>query len=1044
MKVSEKRTYLKRGSYLSERLAERKEIFSSDDPRIKQWLEVGGFTEERFRDRLAKDGLTLDDFTNILSNKEIITRDSTMMWASKLDQILDEWEPSEDIDRKGVFITFYEPFLFYARAKLEQELQRLIRTYSKDSFLDISEVVRSIIENLYTKLYLLSIRTLVSEMHIAKVTDQLKGESSEERYQYFVDAFLKDKEHLRELFQIYPVLARLMVETVERVIATHLESIERFLIDLDDIRTTFVGDFSYLTKVEAGAGDTHQEGRSVSVFTFASGDRLVYKPRSMAIDEHYNDFITWINEKGFSYKLSFAKVLNRDTYGWQEFISARECESREEIQRFYYRQGGYIAILYLFRSSDFHAENIIAHGEYPILIDLETLFSNPTGIITADTKIPKPLEELNSSVFASLMLPVNFTPDMLFDFDLSALGGEAGQVSKKIKNWVIDKPFTDEMRLVQKPAVLEGHDNRPYFKGEAVQAADFVQEIEAGFREMYQIFLTHREELLAGSGPIFRFKEDRIRHVMRPTHTYAHFLEASTHPDYLQDGLQRVRLFDYFWRITSTFPKFSKVVSMECRDMLEHDIPFFTFEVGGKDIYDGKGYKIPSFYEKTCIELLIERCQSLSKEDCDKQVRYIRMSLATLVKDIFAAGYEEKSLAPVEVPQPLLREEFLNEAIKIGDELFKQAVWSDDGEEAYWIGLSVGLRKQMILSSLGPGLYEGTLGILLFLGHLAKETGEERYEHLAKKALNGIFVMKEDEVEPVSAFYGNASISYGLAHLGLIWDDDELIQKAYEYLYKVENTLESDKQLDLLGGAAGALLVSLRLNKLDPHSRALEIAEKCGEHLLQHVQLEKKGENASKLLTGLSHGAAGYAWAWLELADATGQERFLEAGRKALAYEKSHFIESKGNWADLRDEEKKGSSSVYWCHGAPGIGLSRLMILNYFEDPDIYEEWQIAVRKTLESGFGHGHSLCHGDFGNLDFLLSSAKRMKDRELEKKVLEIGYQSMQQGITQGWQFGLHKQAELIGFMLGLSGIGYSLLRLWNPQIPSVLSLELPITN
>ncbi|MBX4341401.1 DUF4135 domain-containing protein, partial [Mycobacterium tuberculosis] len=63
-------------------------------------------------------------------------------------------------------------------------------------------------------------------------------------------------------------------------------------------------------------------------------------------------------------------------YGWQEYIAYRECLTEEELKRFYYRQGGYIALLYFFRSSDFHFENIIASGEFPVLIDLETLFSN--------------------------------------------------------------------------------------------------------------------------------------------------------------------------------------------------------------------------------------------------------------------------------------------------------------------------------------------------------------------------------------------------------------------------------------------------------------------------------------------------------------------------------------------------------------------------------------------------------------------------------------------------------------------------------------------
>lgn len=1037
MKVSQINASLQKGSYLLERVAEQK-ASQLNDHRFKQWLEVGGFTEETFRQRLAKEGLSIDEFLNIIGNEKVITHNPLPLWISKLNQIIEAWEPDSNSNRKGIFITFYEPFLSYSMNTLQKELEGMARKYDKDSFIDIPKVVGSIVETLYRKLQQLSIRTLISEMHIAKITDHLVGETSEERYHYFVHTLLDNKKHIWELLQIYPVLGRLMVETVERGIATHVEAIERFFIDFDAICANFVGDFSCLTEVKAGAGDTHQGGRSVSLFTFKSGDCLVYKPRSLAVDEHFSEFIAWINEKGFTHALISPQVLNRDIYGWQEFIPYRECKSPEEIRRFYYRQGGYIALLYLLRSSDFHAENIIAHGEQPILIDLETLFSNQTGIRTVD-KLSKPAEELNNSVFSSMMLPVKFSSNMYIDFDVSAIGGEGGQVSKKIKSWTLEQPYTDEMRLVQKAAVFEESKNRPTLQGEVVQPIDYTQEIEAGFQEMYELFLTYRKELMSESGLIHRFAGDQIRHVLRPTHTYGSFLEASTHPDYLQDGLHRVRLFEYFWRITSTFPKFSEVVSLECRDLLEHDVPYFTFKVGEKDIYDGKGNKIANFYEKTCIELVMERCASLSREDCEKQSRYIRMSLVSLLKNVAAVGSEERNFS-LEENLPV-REEFLKEAVKIGDELIKQAIWSDDGEEAYWIGLNI-VDTELFVSPLGTSLYEGSLGIILFLGHLAKETGDKKYEELARKSLNGIksMIEKDHSNLPVSAFYGDPSLSYGFAHLGLLWNDKTLIYQAYQYIDKVEKNLKSDRELDLIGGAAGALLVSLRLHKLDPHSRALEIAEKCGEHLLQHVQFEKKEENALGLLTGLSHGTAAYAWAWLELAHFTGQERFLQAGRKALSYERSYFLPKENNWADLRRNEQK-RTPVFWCHGAPGIGLARLMILDYFDDPQVYGEWQIAVKKTLEDGFGYGHSLCHGDFGNLDFLFLSAKKMKDAELEQKSLEIGYQSMKWGITHGWQLGLHRQAELIGLMLGISGIGYGLLRLWNPEIPSVLSFELP---
>lgn len=299
-------------------------------------------------------------------------------------------------------------------------------------------------------------------------------------------------------------------------------------------------------------------------------------------------------------------------------------------------------------------------------------------------------------------------------------------------------------------------------------------------------------------------------------------------------------------------------------------------------------------------------------------------------------------------------------------------------------------------------------------------------------------MMKKDTLS-ISAFHGLAGVVYTLAHLGLLWNDSKMMQQAFQYMESIEGRLPSDQSYDLVGGAAGALLVCLRLHSLVPDSRALQVAIQCGEYICRHVRFDEKGDQLP--LTGLSHGAAGFVWAWTELADATGQDRFYQAARKALDFERTHFIPDENNWADLRHTTLNRETPVYWCHGAPGIGLSRLMIDGLLEDRHIRSEREIAMKKTLAEGFGRGHSLCHGDFGNLEFLLLCAKRNGKKDLEQHCLNLGYHSMKQGLKHGWRFGLHEKAELLGFMLGLSGIGYGLLRLWNPSLPCVLTLELP---
>ncbi|WP_339277487.1 DUF4135 domain-containing protein [Paenibacillus sp. FSL W8-0426] len=48
----------------------------------------------------------------------------------------------------------------------------------------------------------------------------------------------------------------------------------------------------------------------------------------------------------------------------------------QEISCYDYRYGGYVPLLHVPGSIDIHFENIIDYGEYPLFIEMETLFSN--------------------------------------------------------------------------------------------------------------------------------------------------------------------------------------------------------------------------------------------------------------------------------------------------------------------------------------------------------------------------------------------------------------------------------------------------------------------------------------------------------------------------------------------------------------------------------------------------------------------------------------------------------------------------------------------
>jgi lantibiotic modifying enzyme len=289
--------------------------------------------------------------------------------------------------------------------------------------------------------------------------------------------------------------------------------------------------------------------------------------------------------------------------------------------------------------------------------------------------------------------------------------------------------------------------------------------------------------------------------------------------------------------------------------------------------------------------------------------------------------------------------------------------------------------------------------------------------------------------------------------MGRLWDRTDLLEQAESFASDLLPLIEQDQILDVIGGAAGCIGGLLVLNQARPSETTVAAAIQCGEWLLKQAQPMAQGVGwppparvGNTPLTGFSHGAAGMAWALLSLAAQTDDSRFRDTALAALAYERSLFSPTAGNWPDLRDRKRDDEQTTSqkfmtaWCHGAPGIGLSRLRLMPYLDDPLLRQEIDQAIQATRRAGFGGNHSLCHGDLGNLELLLTADQILPDISLQP---DINYLSglILAGIEQhGWLSGVPLGVETPGLMTGLAGIGYGLLRLAAPtRLPSLLTME-----
>ncbi|WP_436756743.1 type 2 lanthipeptide synthetase LanM family protein [Streptosporangium sp. V21-05] len=946
-------------------------------------------------------------------------------------------------------------------------------------------------------------RTLVLELNVMRVSRRLEGATPEERFADFVRWFGRP-EALAALCEEYPVLARLLAQTADRFAVGRIEMLTRYAEDRPDVVRTLLGgtDPGPLTAVEGG-GDTHQGGRAVSVLTFESGARVVYKPRPQAVHRHFNDALAWLDERVAGLDLVRLAVLDRGPYGWVEFAPHLPCRDREEVARYYHRLGALLALLHALDGADFHCENLIASGDQPVLVDLEALLHPlvPGAGIERLMEDPAALA-LESSVSRSGLLPELMVGEDGV-IDLSGMGGDKDAVlPMKTPAWA--GQGTDEMRLVRENMVFPGVRNRPRLGEDAADPADHLDDLLAGFGAGYEAIVADAPALVR---LMTTFSGDEVRVVPRATRTYGKLMMESTHPDVLRHGLDRDRVLDHLWAITQGDRTRERLIAHEAEDLWAGDIPIFTTRPGSRDLWSSGGVRIPDALPEPSLSRAVRKVLCMGREDRARQEWIIRASMVTRDRSGLAALATDTTppaqapvpaTVPVPVPVPVpatvqpdkahliasasatvqLDEprliasasqvvqpdeaRLIAAARDVADLIDRQTCSSGPGGRVNWLGLELIDEKYWRSQPLSWDLYGGYPGVALFLAQCASVTGEERYADLARRAVVPLARLADDPPEEgvMGAFTGLGGVAYALTHLAVLLDDPVLARPVEDLVESCAKAAGQDEALDVIVGGAGTLATMLAIHRATGSPAASRAAEACAERLLATAVPTGAGVawhtpmSDDRPLTGFSHGAGGIGWALRRYAEAGGDPRARDTALAAFAYESEHYRPDLRGWPDYRQGQGGDDMLHAWCHGAPGIGLSRTggpppeyldldQNLSRDRDRDRDRDLDRDIDRALAAELARGpmanHSLCHGELGNLELLV----RLRHRPEAAELLTARTAHLLDDLARhGPRCGAPGAAPTPGLMNGLAGIGYGLLRLARPEhVPSVLLLDAP---
>lgn len=785
----------------------------------------------------------------------------------------------------------------------------------------------------------------------------------------------------------FPALARLLELVCRQALEATAETAARFFRDRARIVAGLLGgvDPGPLVAVEPADADRHQGGRSVAFLHFGrNGGRIVYKPRSVESSALYDRLLTWINARVPALDLAGVPTLVEPGYGWSRLVAPAPCRTVDDARRFYRRQGALLAVLHAANATDMHAENIIARRDQPLLIDTETLLHPmPSTALLADAD--PALTVLQRSVLRTLLLPT-LIHDGDTAMDVSGLSGAVGVGAAGARG-----------------------PNRPVLDGVVLDPADHLADLLRGFGEAYTAICRDAESFCR---ELAEASEIRTRFVARSTRTYAALLEEALEPGRLRDpGRRREWLFSTLTEKAAS-EDVARLSEHECTDLQGADIPVFFARPGSRAVWSSRGRRIEDVVEVSGLDAATAKVRAMDGADRRRQERMIAAAFA--IRDSKVRHWCSAADTPADGghrPAGTFDPQWaLDQAIGVAHGL-EDLAHRGHGR-VNWLGLEPLEDGHWKVMPTGVGLSHGYPGVALFLAQLGSVTGRSEFLDLAESSLTTVPALlaalssRPGHLAAIGCgFSGLGGVAYALARLGVLLDSRPLRRAAVTAVELLTRAVGDDDTF--ADGRAGAL-VALRAVRRDLGTPKLgtttsrELARALGD--------------ARPHGPGFLHGDDGIGWAL----------RGEDSGIEDPGTQRPGITISQGPDTSAPRPAPPDDS---WCAGLAGSAVGGGLA------PGDLAGWLDRLARTRPVAV---LAPCHGELGVLEALILLSPGSPPA---RAALDHRRARLPQAVADGASFSATPRAvPTPGFLHGLAGVGYGLLRAAFPEtVPSVLTMQ-----
>ncbi|MFJ4923359.1 type 2 lanthipeptide synthetase LanM [Streptomyces sp. NPDC088725] len=834
-----------------------------------------------------------------------------------------------------------------------------------------------------------SYRTLIGEFHTHRQALGLPVDAGSGTALASFTEELRSAERRAALLGRYPVLAERLKTVTANIHAACQEMLQAWRDDAPVLAAAFGLDPAgeTLTRVAPSSSDPHNGNRRVFFVTSSGGHSLVYKPRPLTGDDLLRDLYGAMEGRlTHSLDRCVPDSVTVGHHGWQRFTEASGMTDTAQPDRYFYRFGALTCLLGAIGASDLHDENVLAHGEYPCVIDSETVLRGDGGV--PDGSLPHRLiNHMKSSVATTMLLPVE-NPDSVIDILMSGAGLVGEQQSQMRTPSVADRE-SDAIRVEWDAVTYRHTTNVPRLDGVALAITDNFPYVMAGYRDALA-FLHEEgvEEALSGR------RDVHVRSVLRSTEVYSRYLDASTHPKYLGSRAEADRLLGLLNRKSRPLPEeqTAYLSAAESQALDAGDIPYFSVGADSTAL-TADGRDLPGFFTLSPVGNALRGVRAAR----ERHERYHHFLVEECMGSI-AAEPQGLSAHGVFAGDTLAHAAPGTWGFAIADVVRDLAVTAEgpDGIRAGWLG-SIGPDRNA--PTITPGNYVA-FHDMGGINRLMRNTGalNGRYAAFAEAADAGLATLAGEyrnvlETMPESVFSGLASLL--LSRPDAV-DDDWTTE-----LVGLMERRGGDLEPDLANGPAGVLMALLA---------RVERGRLPGAGAVDGVRRLMRG-TGGRVPGGaemeVAHGELGLCWAKARTGRVLGERGLTE--------------EAFGWFAARLDGYRPAVPG--WCKGAAGVLVAAGEICHSAGRLDWLAGERLAglVASATEVEDGPVElSVCHGSSGVVQALLYVAGLTGDRALADRARAYQGTVLERARQYGFYTGVVGRTSLIGYMLGWSGV------------------------